>query len=116
MTEHDFYQLYDAAMDARAQIAEALKDVDIPNSGLNWVLLRIGDFVNFDACIMGRSTLWGADINVCATPRSEKRDCTVEEIKAATATCIKAIKERTREGRIAELRKQIIEIETGRAK
>ena len=115
MTEHQFYQLYDAAMDARAEIAEALKAVYIPNSGTTWCLLQIGEHVDFYATIMGRSALWGADINEHAVPRTENRDCTVNEIKAATARALAAIKEKTREGRIAKLRKELCDLESGRA-
>jgi len=107
----NFSAVWDAAMAARQEIAEALKAVPYANSGIDHCLLQIGDKVNFSAYIVGRSTLFGGDIHEKAKDYGGKGDCTVEDIKACTARVIRALKLKTRKGRINELREELRKLE-----
>lgn len=113
MIPDKFSAVYDEAMAARREIAEALKAVPYDNSGISHCLLQIGDKVNFVAYIVGRNSAWGADIYEKAVYYFEQRDATVEDIKACTARTIAQIKNKTREGRIAELREKLKKMEEG---
>lgn len=113
MTEQQFFELYDAAMDARQEIAKALETVPYSNSGVDHCLLHVGDTVNFCAHIIGRSSLFGGDIYEKAVDYGRHADATVEAIKACTARAIAALKNKTREGRIAELRDELRKLEEG---
>lgn len=109
----NFSAVWDAAMAARQEIAEALKAVPYDNSGIDHCQLHIGDKVNFVAYIIGHGSLWGTDIFEKAVDYPEQRDATVEDIKACTARTIAKLKNKTREGRIAELREELRKMEEG---
>lgn len=109
----NFSAVWDAAMAARQEIAEALKAVPYDNSGIDHCHLEIGDKVNFVAYIVGRSSLFGDDIHEKAVDYGRQGDATVEDIKACTARTIAKLKNKTREGRIAELREELRKMEEG---
>lgn len=109
----NFSAVWDAAMAARQEIAEALKAVPYDNSGINFCQLQIGDTMNFVAHIIGRSSLFGDDIYEKAVDYGRQGDATVEDIKACTARTIAKLKNKTREGRIAELREELRKMEEG---
>lgn len=107
----NFSAVWDAAMDARKEIAEALKTVPYDNSGIDHCQLHIGDKVNFIAHIIGHGSAWGNDLYEKAVEYPEQRDATVEDIKACTARVLAKLKRKTKEGRIAELKAELAELE-----
>lgn len=107
----NFSAVWEAAMEARKEIAEALKTVPYDNSGIDHCQLQIGDNVNFVAYIIGRDLLFGNDIFVKAVDYPRNEDATVEDIKACTARVIAEIRAKTKEGRIAELKEALAELE-----
>ena len=106
----NFSAVWDAAMEARKEIAEALKTVPYDNSGIDHCQLKIGNNVNFCAYIVGRERPFGDDIYEKAVDWDDK-DATVEDIKACTARAIAKLKGKTKEGRIAELKGQLAALE-----
>ena len=106
----NFSAVWDAAMEARKEIEEALETVPYDNSGIYHCKLQIGDNVNFVAYIVGREHLFGDDIYEKAV-NYDLSDATVEDIKACTARVIAKLKEKTKEGRIAELKAELAELE-----
>ena len=108
--DENFAALYDAAQEARAQIAEAIKTSDAKViAGTHFCTLEIGDVVNFRAHIIYAYNADRPDISDRATLK-ETRDCTVEEIRDCAARVIAKMQQSTREARIEKLEAELAKL------
>lgn len=106
--DENFVALFDAAQEARAQIAAAIKTSDAKIiGGTQFCALHVSDHVNFRAAIIYAYKAGRPDISDWAT--LEERDCTVEEIRDCAARVIFKINQSSRRARIEQLRKQLKE-------
>lgn len=104
-----FDALYDAAQEARAQIAAAIKTSDAKViGGTQFCALHVSDHVNFRAAIIYAYKAGRPDISDWAT--LEERDCTVEEIRDCAARVIAKMQQSTREARIEKLEAELAKL------
>lgn len=117
MTPDKFTEIYDAAMESRSQIFQAICEFKAREGfgficGINMCYLRIGNTINY--CITLIPQAGELDhISVDALPYGMNRDCTAEEIRQATARALAEMRKLTTEGRIAALKEKIAKIERG---
>lgn len=104
-----FDALYDAAQEARAQIAAAIKTSDAKIiGGTQFCALHVSDHVNFRAAIIYAYKAGRPDISDWAT--LEERDCTVEEIRDCVARVVAKMQQSTREARIEKLEAELAKL------
>ena len=104
-----FDALYDAAQEARAQIAAAIKTSDAKIiGGTQFCALHVSDHVNFRAAIIYAYKAGRPDISDWAT--LEERDCTVEEIRDCAARVVAKMQQSTREARIEKLEAELAKL------
>lgn len=103
----NFAALYDAAQEARAQIAEAIKTSDAQViCGTQFCQLHVGDNVNFYAHIVYAFSAGRPEIVDRATA-DDSRDCTVQEIRNCAARVIYVMRQSTRRARIERLKAEL---------
>lgn len=108
--DENFVALFDAAQEARAQIAAAIKNTDERVLlGTQFCTLHVGDTVNFRAFICFAAGSERPDITDWATD-SPYRDCTVEEIRDCAARVIAKMQQSTREARIEKLEAELAKL------
>lgn len=113
MVPDNFSALYDAAMDSRRELFDAMALLK-GKEGINFIaanrlcLLNVGATVNYTVHIIPAHD--ADSISLRAYEGAQDRDCTVEEIKLVTAKAIAMMQKWTRKGRIAELEEQLAEL------
>ena len=108
MVPVDFDAIYDAAMESRAAIGAAIREMGLKTySEEKWCLLEVGDTVNYRTHISPVDPKVNS-ISVLAAPLG--RNCTVQQIKEATAKTIAALVSLTRQGRIAQLEEELAKL------
>lgn len=117
MTPDKFTKIYDAAMESRHQIFQAICEFKAREGfgfigGINMCYLRIGNTINYCITLIPQPAELD-NISVDALPYGMNRDCTVEEIQQATARAIAEMRTLTTEGRIAALKVEIAKLERG---
>lgn len=105
----NFSALFDAAQDARKQIAAAIANSpDRVIGGTQFCNLEVGDTVNFRAHILYASNSSRPDISDYAT--NYDRDCTVEEIRDCAARVVAQMQQSAREARIEKLEAELAKL------
>lgn len=117
MTPDKFTEIYDAAMESRHQIFQAICEFKAREGfgfigGINMCYLRIGNTINYCISLIPQPAELKT-ISVDALPYGTNRDCTAEEIRQATARALAEMRTLTAEGRIAALKEKIAKIERG---
>ena len=105
-----FDALYDAAQEARAQIAAAIKTSDDRViTGTQFCALHVGDTVNFRAYLCFAAGSRRPDVVEYAT-QADDRDCTVEEIRDCAARVVAKLAQSAREAQIERLEAQLAKL------
>lgn len=117
MTPDKFTEIYDAAMESRSQIFQAICEFEAREGfgyigGINMCYLIIGNTINYCITLIPQPGELDT-ISVDALPYGMNRDCTAEEIRQATARALAEMRKLTTEGRIAALKEKIAKIERG---
>lgn len=108
MLPEDFNAIYDAAMESRAAIGAAIRELGLNTiSGEKWCILEVGDTVNYRASVTPLDPKCSI-ISHLAAPLGA--NCTVQQVKETTAKMIASLTKCTRKGRIAELEDELAKL------
>ena len=108
MLPEDFSAIYDAAMESRAAIGAAIREMGLKTcSEERWCILEVGDTVNYRASVTPFDPKVDY-ISLLAAPLGE--NCTIDQIREVTAKTIAALGTLTRKGRIAKLEEELAKL------